>query len=63
MGNNYLCQCSARVGGNPPIAAQGSAEAAYWRDDTLQKRRPMMEAWGRFRLPAKAAKVIPFGAA
>jgi hypothetical protein len=44
-------------------AIKGSAEAAYWRDDALEKRRPMMEAWGRFCVPAKAAKVIPFTAA
>jgi integrase len=44
-------------------AIKGSAEAAYWRDDALERRRPMMEAWGRFCIPAKAAKVIPFAAA
>lgn len=42
---------------------KGDAEAAYWRDDALEKRRPMMEAWGRFCVPAKTAKVIPFTAA
>lgn len=44
-------------------AVKGSAEAAYWRDDALEKRRPMMQAWGRFCVPAKTAKVIPFTAA
>ena len=44
-------------------AIKGSAEAAYRRDDALEKRRPMMEAWSRFRVPAKAVKVIPFTAA
>jgi hypothetical protein len=44
-------------------AIKGSAEAAYWRDDALEKRRPMMEAWSRFCIPAKAAKVTPFTAA
>ena len=36
-------------------AIKGSAEAAYWRDDALERRRPMMEVWGRFCIPAKAA--------
>jgi integrase len=44
-------------------AVKGAAEAAYWRDDALERRRPMMEAWGRFCIPAKAAKVIRFTAA
>ena len=44
-------------------AFKGEAEAAYWRTDALEKRKPMMEAWGRFCIPAKAAKVIPFTAA
>ena len=44
-------------------AIKGSAEAAYRHSDALEKRRPMMEAWGRFCIPAKAAKVIPFTAA
>jgi hypothetical protein len=43
-------------------AVKGDAEAAYCRDDALEKRRPMMDAWGRFCLP-KTAKVIPFTAA
>jgi hypothetical protein len=37
-----------------------ATEAAYWRDDALEKRRPMMVAWSRFCIPANAAKVIPF---
>jgi integrase len=44
-------------------AVRGSTEAAYWRDDALEKRRPMMEAWSRFCIPAKGARVIPFTAA
>jgi len=44
-------------------AFKGEAEAACWRTDTLEKRKPMMDAWGRFCIPAKAAKVIPFTAA
>jgi hypothetical protein len=27
-------------------AGKGPAEAAYWRDDAPERRRPMMEAWG-----------------
>jgi hypothetical protein len=38
-------------------------QAAYWRTDALEKRKPMMDAWGGFCIPAKAAKVIPFTAA
>jgi hypothetical protein len=34
-------------------AIKGSADAAYWRDDALERRRSMMEAWGRFCVPAK----------
>ena len=45
------------------LAFKGEAEAAYWRTDALEKRKPMMEAWGRFCIPAKAAKVIPFTSA
>jgi len=37
-------------------------EAAYRHSDALEKRRPMMGAWGRFCVPAKGAKVIPFAA-
>ena len=43
-------------------AVKGSAEAPYWRDDALEKRPPMMEAWARFCVP-KPAKVTPFRAA
>jgi hypothetical protein len=32
--------------------------AAYWRDDALEKRRPMMEVWDRFSMP-KAGKASP----
>ena len=39
-----------------------ATEAAYWRDDALERRRLMMEAWARFCMSAKAAKV-PFTAA
>jgi integrase len=44
-------------------AVKDATEAAYWRDDALEKRRPMMDAWGRFCVPPEAAKVIPFTAA
>src|ERR1700751_1978129 len=27
-----------------------------WRDDALERRRPMMEAWGRFWVPPRAAR-------
>ena len=38
-------------------AFKGAAEAAYWRTDALEKRKPMMEAWGRF-CATKNAKVF-----
>ena len=43
--------------------ARMADQAAYWRTDALEKRKPMMDAWGGFCIPAKAAKVIPFTAA
>jgi integrase len=41
---------------------RNATEEAYRRDDALEKRRSMMEAWARFCVP-KTAKVIEFPAA
>ena len=40
-----------------------SAEQAYRRGDALEKRRDLMEAWGRFCEPAAADNIIEIGAA
>jgi integrase len=37
----------------------GKVERAYWRDDMLDKRRPLMEAWARYCAGGAEAKVIP----
>jgi hypothetical protein len=39
---------------------KGATEAAYWRDDALEKRRKVMEAWARYcEAPgAKGDKVV-----
>ena len=33
-------------------AVAGSTEAAYWRSDLLEKRRALMNEWGKFIAPA-----------
>lgn len=39
------------------------AEQAYRRDDALERRRPMMEAWAAHCEPHKASNVVPIRAA
>jgi integrase len=36
------------------------AEQAYRRDDALERRRPMMEAWAAFGGPTTGANILPF---
>ncbi|WP_253949145.1 site-specific integrase [Mangrovicoccus sp. HB161399] len=38
----------------------GAVERAYARSDLLDRRRPVMEAWGRFVTGQAAAAVLPF---
>ena len=35
------------------------AEQAYRRDDAIERRRPMMEAWGAFCEPSASENVVP----
>jgi len=39
-------------------AIKGSAAAAYWRDDALERPRPMRETWGRFCVKARQGHPI-----
>lgn len=44
-------------------AIESKVEAAYRRGDLLEKRRQLMEAWGRFCATVKTGEVVPLHAA